>query len=219
MKVTYYAKEPNGALTEGYLSCTTPLRSHYGITGDLVLDVLYAMLGLENRESQCLGRAFRAPGVLIDESFMNRSGIISDLQKEALVDSLQTMASDGLIWLGAAKDDTLIAWLEIVDRDSTPWPDRKKAEAKPANGLVYLYRAEGTSRYKIGKTRQIKVRHKALQKQSPYPLQLLKAIKTSDMTALERELHSRFAAFQVHGEWFELPPSAVAEICAMQGEG
>lgn len=218
MKVTYYAKEPNGSLTEGYLARTTPLRSQYGITGDMVLDRLYAMLGLENQESQIFSRPFRIPGILIDDVFMTENGIISDLQQEALMDSLETMASDGLICLEATEQNTPAVWLKITERDSTPWPDKKKTTPPPLSGLVYLYHAEGTPRYKIGKTQQISVRHKALQKQCPYPLKLIKAIKASDMTSLEKELHLKFAAFRTHGEWFELPSSAVNEICTMPGE-
>jgi hypothetical protein len=34
----------------------------------------------------------------------------------------------------------------------------------------------------------------------------------------EKRLHLKYASFQVQGEWFQLTPEQVAEICAIEGE-
>lgn len=42
-----------------------------------------------------------------------------------------------------------------------------------------------------------------LQPGSPYPLEIVWVHACEDPLALERELHTRFADYRVHGEWFE----------------
>lgn len=106
------------------------------------------------------------------------------------------------------------------DRKSRNAPRRISAAKSLTNvGSVYLLKAIGTPRYKIGKTTRLDRRRIDLARQSPYPLELIALIRSNNIHSTEAELLARFCPFRVHGEWFELPPSAVAEICAMQGEG
>lgn len=92
--------------------------------------------------------------------------------------------------------------------------------AKPVRrrGLVYLIHALDTPRYKIGKTTVIDIRAETLNRQSPYPVEIVALIPSEDITTDEGALHQRYAAYRVHGEWFELPPEAVEEIKDMQEE-
>lgn len=76
-------------------------------------------------------------------------------------------------------------------------------------GWVYLVHAEGTNRYKIGRSVNPILRAKDLEKQSPYPLKLLKTFHTPDCVTDEEVLHRKFDCYRVHGEWFELPTEKI----------
>ena len=69
--------------------------------------------------------------------------------------------------------------------------------------------AEGTTRFKIGFTRESTADKRALQlmASSPFPLRIIatKAGTTRD----EQEAHFLAHAFRTHGEWFALPEAAV----------
>lgn len=70
-------------------------------------------------------------------------------------------------------------------------------------GYVYLIRAVGTNRYKIGRSINLQTRLQQLQRQSPYPLEIVKAFKTSNPSWDEASLHETYKDYKVYGEWFE----------------
>ncbi len=70
-------------------------------------------------------------------------------------------------------------------------------------GWVYLIHAQGTNRYKIGRSIDPVSRYKTLQTQSPYPLVILDCFPTLDAATDEAYLHETLKEFRVHGEWFE----------------
>lgn len=75
----------------------------------------------------------------------------------------------------------------------------------PLVGIVYILHAEGTERIKIGRTTLAEPRIKDLQTASPFPLTVLRKIPTQDIAQLERALHTRYAPYRQHREWFTLP--------------
>ncbi len=81
-------------------------------------------------------------------------------------------------------------------------------------GHVYFIHAIGTDRYKIGKTRRtVQERLNELnRKQSAYPLELKGSIEVDDIDSVEMELHKRFSAHRVHGEWFTFTPSECEQV-------
>lgn len=83
-------------------------------------------------------------------------------------------------------------------------------------GWIYLAQALGTSRYKIGKSKNPASRLKDLREQSAHPIELVHQIQCPDMLLAERSLHQRFAKYRVHGEWFELPQEAVNYVCSLE---
>ena len=88
-------------------------------------------------------------------------------------------------------------------------------------GFVYLVRASN-GLYKIGASRNPQQRLKGIRFTLKSPsAELIHTISTSDMGSLEESLHQQFASYRLASgfEMFDLPPSAVAEICAMKGEG
>jgi len=98
--------------------------------------------------------------------------------------------------------------LPLNERDT-----KKAAKIKAGKrGFVYLAMAEGTKRWKIGRTQKLKERGTALNKQSPFPLIIEHVIQSDDYEAMEALLHEKYKACRVHGEWFELTASQVGEI-------
>lgn len=79
-----------------------------------------------------------------------------------------------------------------------------QAKSPKRDGYIYLYHAIGTPRYKIGRSVQPIVRVKEIEKQSPYPLEIIASFWTPDRFRDEAELHRQYDEVRVHGEWFEL---------------
>lgn len=71
--------------------------------------------------------------------------------------------------------------------------------------LVYVFRAVGTSRYKLGVTTNLRERLRAVQTGCPYRVVVVGTCPGE--RSLEAALHSRFAAHRRQGEWFMLPQS------------
>ena len=94
----------------------------------------------------------------------------------------------------------------------------KSKGRKLRSGVVYLVKAKDTNRYKIGCTTNLKSRLKYLRIKNPYELELISAISTFDIEALEKTLHDKFAEYRTHSEWFELPLEAVQEFCDHEDE-
>lgn len=94
-------------------------------------------------------------------------------------------------------------------RSREPLPP--KAAPKPQRGYVYLVRADN-GLYKIGKTKTIEPRIKALTIELPYGLEVIHTIATGDMNALESRFHNIFSEKRVRGEWFRLDDDDVKYI-------
>ena len=73
---------------------------------------------------------------------------------------------------------------------------------KKNNGFVYLIHAEGTSRFKIGRSQYPEIRVAQIQKQSPYKLILVSQWWSPDCFYTEAKLHERYAEHRIFGEWF-----------------
>jgi len=74
----------------------------------------------------------------------------------------------------------------------------------------YVYFARAGSRVKIGWSRQVASRVAQLQTGNAAPIELLGVMPGARST--ERELHERFAATRVSGEWFEATPELLDYI-------
>lgn len=74
------------------------------------------------------------------------------------------------------------------------------------SGYVYLIRAEGTQRYKIGRSVNPIARYQSLIKQSPYPLKIIDCLWTPDCISDEKFFHEALSSYRVFGEWFEIEP-------------
>jgi hypothetical protein len=89
--------------------------------------------------------------------------------------------------------------------------ERISRGVKQKRGIVYLIREEHGA-VKIGKTINLEQRFSTLAAQVPYDLELLLAIESDDIHALEAELHRRYAASRINGEWFRLSEEELEEI-------
>lgn len=77
-------------------------------------------------------------------------------------------------------------------------------------GHVYIICATGTNLYKIGRTDgSVEKRLQEIQGMSPVPLTLIASAETFVFVEIEAQLHSDFAGYRKHGEWFELDAEAL----------
>jgi hypothetical protein len=94
------------------------------------------------------------------------------------------------------------------------YPSRPpRVENEPGYGFVYLA-SDGTM-HKIGRSGDPKGRVLALGRQAGREIRLVHLFDCDDCTVAEVELHRRYAAFRVHGEWFNLSPEHVAEVMSI----
>ena len=80
------------------------------------------------------------------------------------------------------------------------------------NGFVYLVKAENTSYFKIGKSKHPYKRLTQLQTGSPIPLTIVERVFSLNCCNLENLLHNHYEAYQVRGEWFDLPDECVRDF-------
>ncbi len=71
------------------------------------------------------------------------------------------------------------------------------------SGYIYLLRATGTNRYKIGRSKNPKSRSKRINYQSPVPVVLLDEFKCNNPVEAEKTIHRDCGRMRKHGEWFE----------------
>ncbi|MDJ0579368.1 GIY-YIG nuclease family protein [Crocosphaera sp.] len=78
------------------------------------------------------------------------------------------------------------------------------AECQKSSGWIYLIQAEGTEKYKIGRSQNPHQRLQYLQTSSPILLKLVFTQWTINCFALEKALHEIYKEKRLHGEWFHL---------------
>lgn len=84
----------------------------------------------------------------------------------------------------------------------------------PTTGWVYFIEAENGS-IKIGTALDVPRRFRAIQSCSPLPLRIA-GVMAGGMRR-EAEIHRRFRASRLHGEWFESTPELLALIGDCRG--
>ena len=84
--------------------------------------------------------------------------------------------------------------------------------------MYYIYFICANSRdsfIKIGRAKTPRYRIKAFQRWSPYKLHILATLREEHTTVTERDLHKRFRAHRVHGEWFRPHPELLDYIITL----
>jgi len=101
-----------------------------------------------------------------------------------------------------------------IEGPKTPTPRalRQIPRIPPPVIGVYIARAEGTRRIKIGRSTDVFYRHRGLHTASPFPITLLRVLETKEPDALEAYLHRRYASHRVYREWFELPEEELRQL-------
>ena len=72
-------------------------------------------------------------------------------------------------------------------------------------GFLYVLYGDGTSYIKIGSTDNVSTRIASLQTGCPHRLNLLFSVFCDDARGLESLMHTYFAEYHMHGDWFHLP--------------
>jgi hypothetical protein len=87
----------------------------------------------------------------------------------------------------------------------------------PPEGHIVYFVGGKTGPVKIGFTQQpMRERLKCIQNGSPIKLHVLATLNCTRIN--ERLYHKRFAAFRLHGEWFERCPEIEAEIARLNAK-
>lgn len=112
-------------------------------------------------------------------------------------------------------DQLYANWLPALKPGHMPRPLQLKPLIAPRPpvldrpGEVYIIEAVGSGRVKIGRGGKAETRLVQLSTGTPFPLKLIGLIETNTSIALEYLLHTRYAQYRKHGEWFELPQSVL----------
>src|SRR4030095_4733009 len=106
--------------------------------------------------------------------------------------------------------------LQLRLQQSRPPRGKRVLQPKPSHpgkpGIVYLIQAQGDPPIKIGRGVNAIARLKQLQTGNPRKLVLLREIAHPEHDKLEKQLHARYNAFNVEGEWFALPPDVLEAL-------
>jgi hypothetical protein len=78
-------------------------------------------------------------------------------------------------------------------------------------GYVYLIRSEHG--YKIGKTKNLNQRLSTFGLKLPFPIELVHALRSNDITRCEWHFHDRFKRKRINGEWFRLTEEDIVFFC------
>lgn len=106
-------------------------------------------------------------------------------------------------------------YLAIPEPDKCPEPYHRPAPVFEPSGYVYLLRAHD-GLYKIGHTANPDNRLRTFEVRLPFFVEYEHLIPCENRLKAEATLHSRYAAQRVHGEWFRLTDTQVAEIKAIE---
>lgn len=83
---------------------------------------------------------------------------------------------------------------------------------KPDSGFIYVIQMEGHPLYKIGRSSNVPRRMSEIGVQLPFRYHFCFAHRVSNSHFTESDIHKHFQTARKNGEWFELPPSALAVI-------
>tara|TARA_R110000824_G_scaffold41914_3_gene124130 strand:+ start:242 stop:721 length:480 start_codon:yes stop_codon:yes gene_type:complete len=78
-----------------------------------------------------------------------------------------------------------------------------KPQPKKLDGYVYILDIEGFNYYKVGLSRNVPSRKKAIQTLVPFDISIVRAIYVDNCKAIEQEIHERLKDYRFKGEWFE----------------
>ena len=105
---------------------------------------------------------------------------------------------------------------ETLEAERQEWRSKIQVEVPPDRpGYVYLVKS-GDGYYKIGRSKNVKVRMRDFGLQLPFPFEVIHTIPAKDMYRSEDNLHKRFAHCRLNGEWFSLTKEDVAAISSIE---
>lgn len=93
-------------------------------------------------------------------------------------------------------DNQRAAWQE--DYDHFPLPNDEP-------GYIYFIQMEGSTLYKIGRTKEHKSRTSLLGVLMPKPADFIGVWRVGAMRTVEMMIHEDYAVFHSNGEWFDIP--------------
>jgi hypothetical protein len=129
---------------------------------------------------------------------------------------LAELAEDG--WLLPVHGRGVHDYRLALEPERYPGPGALRAIKRNCDGYVYLLRNEiDANVYKIGRTKNPENRLITFGLQLPFRVEYVCLIQSEDAVELEKDLHERFSAARLDGEWFMLPEGDVEYIKSLDG--
>lgn len=148
---------------------------------------------------------------------MNERAIEIYAYMHAMLGALSAMSADQRAKLEAWEKDNL----DGHSIGTSDWPGWEKYigprpvfEGQEINrsGFIYVLRSGNTNRFKIGQSKDFPGRLASLQTGNPETLSLVFFFPVVDVFAKEQELHKRYEAKKITGEWFELSEADINNL-------
>lgn len=144
--------------------------------------------------------------------FKTDPGALSIVECESIIDSFRILKDQTYFLLNESTLDygkRIERRLELLRRRETNGRSNRNR-----SGYVYLIKSP-TGAYKIGRTNNPENRMRTFNVKLPFEIEFIALIKTEDMVWLEKDLHDRFAAKRINGEWFSLDENDVDYITGL----
>lgn len=126
-------------------------------------------------------------------------------------DNNQAILVDDIFWINVNLADNYLDYSIIQDylRLNDSEFGTKNLNPKPSNNDIktYIIFEENTGYYKIGKSKQPKIREKTLRSEKPN----IKMILVCDKN-IESYLHKKYKDKRIRGEWFDLSSDEILDI-------
>ena len=108
-------------------------------------------------------------------------------------------------------NNKLMAYVKTLSRERKPIEVKQAPIIKPFVCVGYVYLIKMGEYHKIGISKNPKQRIKAFSTM-PQEVEVILTEKVNDYARIEEELHEKYKAKRVRGEWFELDDLEVKEI-------
>lgn len=130
------------------------------------------------------------------------------LTKEQLLELVDSIIND------YANDENVVnlnkAAQIAAERDIIEQRKPFNSKRQPKMGYIYIFSAKNL--FKIGTSKDVNKRLRAINAASGYNITLLCKYKVDDAYITERYLHNKYSSKRHHGEWFNLSESDIIDI-------
>lgn len=188
-----------------------PVEYHDDFLQWMVSEFMVQKLSINNvriSDEQTMTDCLNHLGCLFEEH--GAWGLNLDIVAEGLLEGCAryVKGTTKLIELNELQETNLYKYYQEIDK-------ALRAQGMPRTpgeqGFVYLIRCG--RHYKIGKTKNIDQRMRAISTSQPYPVEIIHTMRTNNMARAEAFFHGSFDGGRRHREWFQLTAHQIKMMC------